>query len=72
MVCQHCGCQIHEVLKARQKRQAKPGDKRSQRGTLCRKVMQEQGLTSITEASKFIKEHNLYALYASEASEAVK
>jgi hypothetical protein len=72
MVCQHCGCQTHEVVKVRQKRQAKPGDKRSQRGALCRKVMQEQGLTSITEASKFIKDHNLYALYASEASKAAQ
>jgi hypothetical protein len=34
--------------------------------------MQEQGLTSITEASKFIKDHNLYALYASEASKAAQ
>ena len=69
MVCQHCGCQTHEVPIARVRRQAKPNDKRSQRGVLCRKVMKEHGLTSIMEASKFIKEHNLYASLSASAPE---
>lgn len=43
------------LIRFKKRRAAKPGDKRSVRGMLCRQIMLEQGFKSLMEASHFIK-----------------
>ena len=44
----------------RVKRVVGAGDGRRQRGAIVSKVMREKGFKSLAEASKYVKEHNLY------------
>jgi hypothetical protein len=69
--CDHCGSKIQVsvvngveqrvAVAPRERRHARPNDKRAARGALCKQVMQELKLPSIMAASQYIKEHNLYS-----------